>query len=383
MKEPTNAALRELALVYLRLGFTAFGGPAAHIALMEQEAVSHRQWLSKQEFLDLLGAANLIPGPSSTQLAIFIGYRRAGWHGLMVAGCCFILPAAAITLALAFFYMKFGLVPAAAGLLYGLKPVMIAIIVQAIWNLGRTAVGTISRGVLSVAALAASLAGFNPLLVLLAAGVINAFVVLAAARHDLSRLRLFFVPPLMAMIRNDILSRQSVGLVALFWRFLKLGSVVIGSGYTLIAFLRADLVERTHWLTNQQLLDAITVGQITPGPVFSTATFIGFLLGGVPGAAVATLAIFLPSFLMIAVGGPLLPRLQKSPVFSAFIAGASTAALSLMAAVVVQLVPVALVDPWCWLLAIGSAILLLRFGVNSSFIIAIGAVVGITATFLK
>ena len=374
--------LAALAAFNLRLGFTAFGGPAAHIALMEQEVVGRRGWFTKPEFLELLGMVNLIPGPSSTQLAIFIGYRKAGWLGLLVAGCCFIFPAAAVTLALAYFYVRYGKVPATGGLLHGLKPVVIAIILHAIWSLGRTAISNVWRALLAVAAFAASLLGCNLLLVLLVAGLVSLTATMAAEKRQLSQLRQVLVPSALLFSAPEAAAKV-VSIGAIFLRFLKLGAVVFGSGYTLVAFLRADLVDRTHWLTSQQLLDAITVGQITPGPVFTTATFIGFLLGGVRGATAATVAIFLPSFLMVAAGGILLPRLQKSRVFSAFIAGVSTASLALMAAVLVQLTPDALVDPLAWVLCLGSAFALFRYNLNSSILVAVGAAVGLASTWLR
>jgi chromate transporter len=283
---------------------------------------------------------------------------------------------------LAYFYVHYAKVPATGGLLYGLKPVVIAIILHAIWSLGKTAISNVWRALLALAAFAASLLGCNLLLVLLLAGLTTLAVSMASEKSKLSQLRQLVAPPALLFAAPEV-AAKGVTVGAIFLRFLKLGAVVFGSGYTLVAFLRADLVDRAHWLTSQQLLDAIIVGQVTPGPVFTTATFIGFLLGGIRGAVAATVAIFLPSFIMVAVGAALLPRLQKSRVFSAFIAGVSTASLSLMAAVVVQLAPDALADPLAWVLCLGSAFVLFRYKVNSSILVAVGAAVGLASMWWR
>ena len=355
--------MRDLALLFLRLGATAFGGPAAHIAMMEEEVVRRRGWLTHEELLDLLGAANLIPGPNSTELAIHIGYRRHGWRGLIVAGVCFILPAALIVTAIAWLYVRYAKLPQAEAVLYGVKPVIIAIIAHALWRLGRTAMKSPLLVSAAIIAFIAVLLGAHELLVLFGTGL------LIALTHTR---RAMVVGPLVAVPS----AAPAVGLLPLFLFFLKVGSVLFGSGYVLIAFLRADLVERWHWLTEAQLLDAVAVGQITPGPVFTTATFIGYILGGAKGAVVATLGIFLPAFVFVAISGPLVPRLRRSKAAGAFLDGVNAATVALMTFVTWQLARGAIVDIPTIALAIGSAIVLLRFPINSVWLIAAGAIVG-------
>ena len=370
--------MKELALVFLRLGTTAFGGPAAHIAMMEDEFVRRRAWLTREQFLDLVGAAGLIPGPSSTEVAIYVGYRRAGWRGLVAAGVCFILPAALMVTAIAWAYVRFGRLPAAGGALYGIKAVIIAIVVQALVAFGRTAIKTRWLLVVGVAAATASAFGATPVLVLLAAGVANA--VLRAARGS-------SVPPAMMIVPGALvapaLAVAPVGLAKLFAIFLKIGAVVFGSGYVLLAFLRTDLVEHNHWLTESQLIDAVAVGQFTPGPVFTTATFIGYVLAGVPGAVVATLGIFLPSFILVAASGPLLPRLRRSPTASAFLDAVNVASLALMGVVAAQLAHAAITDVPTVLLALGSAGVLFKWRVNSVWLVLSGGLLGATVQWLR
>jgi chromate transporter len=355
--------VRDLALLFLRLGATAFGGPAAHIAMMEEEVVRRRGWLTHEELLDLLGAANLIPGPNSTELAIHIGYRRGGWRGLIVAGVCFILPAALIVTAIAWVYVRYAKLPQAEAVLAGIKPVIIAIIAHALWRLGMTAMKSPLLIAATIVALVAAFLGVHELIVLFGIGVL-----IAMAR---TRRAMFLVPI------AGIASAPAVGLLPLFLFFLKVGSVLFGSGYVLIAFLRADLVERWHWLTEAQLLDAVAVGQITPGPLFTTATFIGYVLGGAKGAVVATLGIFLPAFVFVAISGPLVPRLRRSKVAAAFLDGVNAATVALMTFVTWQLARAAIVDIPTIALAVGSVIVLLRFPINSVWLIAIGGIVGL------
>jgi len=345
--------LGELARLFLRLGATAFGGPAAHIAMMEEEVVRRRKWMTHEELLDLIAACNLIPGPNSTELAIHIGHRKAGWKGLVVAGACFILPAALIVAALAWAYVRWGALPEVGAVLYGVKPVIIAVVAQALWGLGKTAIKTWALGAIAALSVGATLLGVNELLVLLGAGLL-AMSRIAGAR-----------------------AAVVVPLVKLFGVFAKVGAVLFGSGYVLLAFLRADLVDRLHWLTESQLLDAVAVGQITPGPVFTTATFVGYLLGGAAGAVVATLGIFLPAFVFVAVSGPLVPRLRRSRVAGAFLDGVVVASLALMAIVAVQLGHAAIGDAWTIGLAAVSAIALIRFRVSSVWLVLGGAVVGV------
>jgi chromate transporter len=375
--------LVELAGLFLKLGTIAFGGPAAHLAMMEDEIVRRRQWLSRDEFLDLLGATNLIPGPNSTEMAIHIGHRRAGWAGLIVAGSCFILPAALLVTALAWVYVEFGRLPKAEGLLYGVKPIIIAVVAQALWGLGRSALKTKPLAVLAVAAAAASLLGGNELVILFGSGFLGVAVRGLVQRKPAGGTTplLAAVPalplPLAAATGSVAGGAAPFALWTMFLFFLKVGSVLFGSGYVLLAFLRADLVDRWQWLTEGQLLDAIAVGQITPGPVFTTATFIGYLLAGPPGAALATIGIFLPAFFFVAISGPLVPRLRRSALAGAFLDGVNVASLALMAVVTWHLGRVALTDWLTVTLALLSSLLLLRFRLNSAWLVLGGAGVGL------
>ena len=363
-----KSSLGQLAALFLRLGLTAFGGPAAHIAMMEDEVVNRRRWLDRQRFLDLLGVANLLPGPSSSELAIYIGQSQAGWAGLLLGGACFILPAALLTAMIAWAYTRFGSLPQATGILYGIRPVVVAIVSQALWRLGQTALKTRVLMIIAVGAAAASLAGLGPVWVLLCCGTV------VLAKRSVQRLR--SLPAVFGFVPTAaIITHWSLG--NLFLIFLKIGAVVFGSGYVLLAFLRADLVDRLHWLTEKQLLDAVAVGQITPGPVFSTATFIGYILAGGRGAFLATAAIFLPAFFLVAFTGPLLPRLRKSKSASALLDGVNAGSLGLMLAVALFLAHAAIFDLATALTAIGSAVLLLRFKVNATWVILAGAVFGI------
>ncbi len=371
MASPAKTSLGEILRFFLRLGLTAFGGPAAHIGLMEREAVERRGWMSRESFLDLVGACNLLPGPGSTQVAMALGYNRGGWLGLVVAGCCFILPSALATLALAWAYVRYGSLPQAQGLLYGIKPVMIAIIVQAIWKLGRTAFRRWQLAFAGLTCFAAVLAGVAPIAVLLAAGGLALLAAWAGSRRGAA----MGFAALPAASGGGALG--ATGLLPLFLVFLKLGVVVFGSGYVLVAFLQADLVDRLHWVTQPQLLDAITAGQVTPGPVFATAAFLGYLLRGWAGAAVATVAIFLPSFFMASLVGALAGRIRKSRLAAAFLDGVNAAAVALMAAVTISLGRATLVDGWTWTLGLVSAALLVRYRINATWLIVGGAALGI------
>jgi chromate transporter len=363
--------------LFFRLGASAFGGPAVHIAMMQNEVVTRRKWLSDERFLELLGATNLIPGPNSTEMAIHIGWERRRWAGLLVAGLAFIVPAMLITGALGYVYVRFGHVPQAAWLLYGVKPVILSVIVQAIWALAPKAAHTTRLRVLGGGAVLLAGCGVNELAVLFGAGAV---AVLAARARDGERsspssqgsLQLL-LPVLPAAVGGIA---RAVTLPGLFWVFFKIGSVLFGSGYVLLAFLRADLVVRLGWLTQSQLLDAIAVGQVTPGPVFTTATFIGYLLAGSAGALVATAGIFLPAFIFVALSAPLLPRLRASPAIAAFLSGVNVAAVALMLVVVVQLARAALVDIPTLALGILSAALLWRFKLNSTWLVLGGAIAG-------
>jgi chromate transporter len=376
---PERTRLRELAWLFGKLGFTAFGGPAAHIAMMEDEVVRRRGWMSRERFLDLLGATNLIPGPNSTEMAIHIGHDRRRWAGLVVAGVCFILPAVLIVTAIAWAYVRFGTLPELAGVLYGVKPVIIAVVVQALYGLGITALRTWFLGALAVAALAASLAGVNELIVLVAAGLV---VVMVRVGRD-RRARAASWLPLPLLGATSTATATAFGLWPLFLFFLKVGSVLFGSGYVLLAFLRGDLVERLHWLTESQLLDAIAVGQVTPGPVFTTATFVGYVLGGPSAAALATLGIFLPAFVFVAISGPLVPRIRASKTASAVLDGVNVASLALMAAVTIQLGRAAVVDVPTAILAVAGAAILIKWKPNSAWLVLGGAVVGVVLAYVQ
>src|SRR5208337_3759427 len=377
--------LRELALFFLRLGTTAFGGPAAHIAMMEDEVVRRRQWVPREKFLDLLGAANLIPGPSSTEMAIYIGYLCQGWSGLWLAGVCFIAPAMVIVLGFAWAYVRFGNLPQITWLLYGVKPVVIAIILQALWQLGRTAVKGKFLGALALIAVVLDFLGINILAVLFGAGLLSGLqrgIIQERGRERRALLVMLlaagaFLSAAYCAAALSSPSRVELGLLPLFLFFVKVGSLVFGSGYVLLAFLQADLVAHWHWLTTTQLLDAIAVGQVTPGPVFTSATFIGYLLAGSPGALIATAGIFLPSFVLVAVSSPLIPRLRKSAVAGAFLDGVIVASLALMTVVTWRLGRDAVIDLPTALAAIAGALLLMRFRLNSLWLVLGGAIIGL------
>ncbi len=367
--------LREVVSVFLRLGVVAFGGPAAHIAMMREELVRRRRWVSDAQFIDLLGLTNLIPGPNSTEMAIHLGYLRAGAWGLVLGGVCFIVPAMLIVMALAWAYVRWGGLPVATGVLYGVKPVIIAIVLQAMWGLARTAVrGPLLAGAFVVAA-ALALAGVHELLVLFGAGGVAALVVPRRRAVAGAVAALAWATPARVMAAAAAAGGVTLGTMTLV--FLKIGAVLYGSGYVLLAFLRADFVERLGWLTDRQLLDAVAVGQVTPGPVFTTATFIGFLLAGWTGAVLATVAIFLPSFVFVAASRPLLPRLRGSRRAAAFLDGVNVAALGLMAAVTWQLGRAAVVDPLTAALALAAAVLLVRTRLNSVWLLAAGGALGL------
>jgi chromate transporter len=339
---------------------------------METEVVQRRRWVTSERFLDLLGSANLIPGPSSTELALFLGYEQAGWLGLVLGGVCFIVPAALMVTATAWAYVRFGALPEVAGVLYGIKPVVIAVVAQALWGLAPKAVKrSYWLGALGAASGIASALGVDAPAVLVGAGVAAVAWRRVATRDGTARAVVFG-----GLVGGGASVATPFGLAALFVTFFKVGAVVFGSGYVLLAFLRADLVERLHWLTEKQLLDAVAIGQVTPGPVFTTATFIGYVLGGGWGALLATVGIFLPGFLLVAVSRPLVARVRQSPLASSFLDGVNVAALALMAVVAVQLGHTALVDAASVMVALASAVLLIRFRVNTTWLVIGGALVG-------
>src|ERR1035437_2607078 len=380
--EIRDASLGELALAFLKLGTIAFGGPAAHLAMMEEEFVRRRRWIPQAEFLDRMAAANLIPGPSSTETTIFIGQLKHGWRGLIVAGSCFLLPAAIIVSLVAWAYVRYGALPQVAGMLYAIKPVVVAIVIQALWKLSKTGVRTKFLAAIAALAVVLNVFGLGPILVLLIAGTISAAALWLKmkmrmksepAAVSLAALPKFFAA---ALATAATAAALPFTLWRLFLSFLKIGSVIFGSGYVLLAFLQSEFVERLHWLTEKQLIDAVAVGQFTPGPVFTTATFIGYILGGWLGAIVATVGIFLPGFLLVAASGPLLPRIRRSPAISAALDGVVAGSLALMAVVTWQLGKAAIMDRMTIAIFLVSVVALLRFRVNSVWLIGAAAVGG-------
>lgn len=376
----SRGSLREVAALFLKLGCIAFGGPAAHVAMMRREVVERRRWLDDQRFLDLFGGCNLIPGPSSTELAIMIGYSQAGWPALILAGMLFIAPAMLIVLAFAWVYVHFGSLPAVGWLLYGIKPVIIAIVAQALYGLARTAIKGPLLAVAGAAVLTLYLLGVNVILLLFGAGILVMLIKNATRLRPSPRSAALLTVPtagLAGRLAAATVTKTPVTLPVLFLTFLKLGAVVYGSGYVLLAFLRADFVQHLGWLSDRQLVDAVAVGQFTPGPVFTTATFLGYLFAGLPGALLATLGIFLPSFVLVALVYPLIGRLRGSVWLSAFLDGANAAALGLMAAVTWQLARASLIDVPTAVLALLALAVLFRFRPNSAWLVLAGGAAGI------
>ncbi|MGH2402188.1 MAG: chromate efflux transporter [Candidatus Limnocylindria bacterium] len=363
-----SGRLRELIVVFGTLGFIGFGGPAAHIALMRREVVERRRWLTDAQMVDLVGITNLIPGPNSTEMAMHVGRQRAGGAGLVVAGLAFILPAASIVLALAWAYVSYGSTPTGEALLYGVTPVIIAIVAAALVVFARTALGGPLRIAVAAGVAILWVLGVNELM-LLAAGALVMAVARTGIRH----------PWVAAGVVLPAAAAVSVNLLTLAGVFLKAGALLFGSGYVLLAFLRGDLVERLGWLTDAQLLDAVAIGQVTPGPLFTTATFVGYVLAGIPGALVATTAIFLPAFVFVALIGPIADRLRSRPLTGALLDGLNAAALGLMAAVSVQLGLAALRDPLTIGLALVAGALLLWGRVPSVLLVAGGGLIGLLA----
>ena len=357
---------REIAFVFLKLGVLAFGGPAAHIAMMEEEVVQKRKWVTKEQFVDMLGFTNLIPGPNSTEMAIHLGFERGGRIGLLLAGSCFILPAMLLVLMFAILYQQYGTIPAVSHVFDGIKPVILAIVIQALIRLGRTILKRTDVIILFVVVLAAALFHVNEIPLLIGAGVL---MLLWRTWQSGRPARLMVVEP--------------VSLVVLFLIFLKIGSVLYGSGYVLLAFLKTEFVDTRGLLTAQQLLDAVAVGQFTPGPVFTTATFIGYLIHGLPGAILATVGIFLPSFLLVLLLHRLIEKIRSHPRVSQILDGVNAASLALMASVSLQLAASTLTSAPLIAIFLISAFLLIRFKINATWLLLGGGLAGYIIDWIR
>lgn len=365
-----KSTLKEIAKLFFKLGCIGFGGPAVHIAMMEEEVVRKRKWFSQDYFLDLVGATNLIPGPNSTEMTMHCGYERAGWRGLIVAGICFIFPAVLITAIFAWAYQQYGKLPQVEPFLYGIKPAIISVIVALMISLGRKALKTIELGIIGVISAALALYGLNEIYILFGAGLIG--IILYLAKNSKQSLNGIF-PLAVLQISNIPLKISNF---KLFWIFLKIGSILYGSGYVLFAFLDTELV-KTGMLSKQELIDAIAVGQFTPGPVFSSATFIGWQIAGLSGAIVATIGIFLPSFLLVAFLNPFIPRLRKSKVMSAFLDTVNITSVALILVVCVEMGKASITDWRTITIAILGFIVSIAFKkLNSAFVVIGGAVMG-------
>ncbi len=375
---PANGAtpnrLKELAYLFLRLGITAFGGPPAHIAMMNDEVVTRRKWMDEQEFLDLMGATNLIPGPNSTQMAIHMGYSRAGLWGMLVSGGCFIIPSTIFVIILTWLYVEYGTTNYAESLFYGIKPVVIAIVLQALYVLGRKAVKGVLTSLVGVGVVAGYFLGLNEILLIFLGGII---IMIAGNYKNIAGSRMFsFVAPILG-INIAAITAAEITLSTLFLTFLKIGAVLYGSGYVLLAFLEADFVNTLGWITTQQLIDVVAIGQVTPGPLLTTAAAVGYLVSGLKGAILATVAIFLPSFFFVPFVNKAVPWIRKSPLAGAALDGVNAASLGLMAAVTIQLARVSLIDPVTISIAVLCVGALFFLRINSTWLIAAGGLVGI------
>ena len=377
-KTNPKTKLWDLAVVFTKLGAIAFGGPAAHIAAIELEVVQHRQWVSREKLLDLLSISNLIPGPNSTELVIHVGLEQAGWQGAIVAGASFIMPAMLLVWGLAIAYVEYQTIPAVGWLLYGVKPVIIAIIIQALWKLGRSALKNAATWSAGILVLGLYFLKINEIALMLGTGlvvtcVLNLNLLLNFLKKPNS-LPSVFLPLSIGAIATETIPKTWI---AVFLSFLKIGSVLYGGGYVLLAFVQQEFVDRTHWLTSQQLLDAVAIGQFTPGPLFTTATFIGYLVAGNAGAIAGTVGIFLPAFILVPAINPFVANLRKSPWTGGFLDGVNAASIGLMAAVAWELGRGTLTDIWTIILAIASLIILLKFPkFNSAWLIVAGAAIG-------
>jgi len=369
-----GGALQEVLQVFLKVGLLAFGGAAGQIAMMRGEVVKRRHWISEQDYLDLFGIMNLIPGPSSTETIIALGYWRAGWQALLLGGAIFILPAMAMTLALAWGYVRFGNLPAVQWVLYGVNPIVIAIIADALWSLGRAAMKNVWLFLLGVGALTLYFLGISVVKIILGTALLFGVIALAESRK---RKQSAVILPLVGVATAGASAAAiPFTLTRLFLTMLKIGAVSYGSGYVLLAFLHQDFVRHLHWLTERQLLDAIAAGQVTPGPVYASATFIGYVTGGFWGAILATVGMFLPSFVFVAILFPLIPRLKNQPAARTFLNGINAATVGLMAAVSWQLAWGAIVDVFTGTEAALAFLLLLRFRINAAWLILAGIVLG-------
>ena len=367
--------LKEVVLLFLKLGFTAFGGPAAHLAITHNEVVKRREWLNDEQFLDLVGATNLIPGPNAVELTIHLSFLRAGWPGFFLGGLSYILPSVLIVMGLAWSYQEYGAVPQVAWVLYAVKPVVIAIIIKALWFLGKQAIKVPLTGIAAVSVLLLNLLGFDTLVLLFSAGIIvmliKNFKKLKTSPPNFKSFLPFTLPSAVSLIP------QAFNLSTLFLTFLKIGSVLYGGGYVLLAFLRSDFVVRLGWLTEKQLIDSVAIGQVTPGPLFTTATFIGYILAGVPGAILSTVGIFIPSFFFVAILNRFIPKMRQSVWFSEFLNGINAASLGLMAAVTIQLAKAVLVDATSIILTVFSLALVVFTRINTIWVILAAVVFGI------
>jgi chromate transporter len=376
-----TGTLGEVARLFFKLGLIAFGGPAAHTAMMREEVVRRRKWTTDDEFMDLVGAIAVIPGPNSTELAIHLSNKRAGIKGLLVGGALFIIPAALSVLAIAWGYERWGTTPELGWVLYGIKPIAIGIVAFALLGLLKSAIKGPATGVVGVGVAVLFFIGVNELILLAAGGLLIVIVRRQVFGGGQFTTGLIAVPPFaLPFIGSFQLAVPAItgySALTLFLTFLKIGAILYGSGYVLFAYVNVDFVERLGWLTNQELLDAVAIGQITPGPVFTTATFIGYLTGSWWGALLATVAIFLPSFLFVALLGKILPIVQRTPWARAALDGVNAASFGLMAAVSVRLADSAVVDPFTGVMAGGTFLIVWKTSVNLAWIVLGGALLGV------
>jgi chromate transporter len=375
----SKSSLKEVASLFLKLGITGFGGPAAHIAMMQSEVVNKRKWLTDQHFLDLIGATNLIPGPNSTEMAIHIGYERAGWKGLIVAGLCFILPAVLITGVFAWLYKTYGQLPEVQPFVYGIKPAIIAIILGAILPLAKKSLKTMQLSIIGLAVLSLSLLNYNEIYLMFGAGFL-ALLLASAKNKSGEKVKSIFPWPILQISGSAFFSAANANL---FWIFLKIGAILYGSGYVLFAFVDTELVS-TGMLSRQQLIDAIAVGQFTPGPVFSAVTFVGYQISGLTGATLATIGIFLPSFIFVALLNPLVKKMRNSTLFSAFLDAVNVASVAIIVSVCYVMGKETITDWRTILIALASGSIVFGFKkINSAFIVLGGSVAGYFLTFIS